>query len=457
MNFGLLALVGIIATFSRQIITFVNGLRKYFLCTITLDPILSSSVYQYCQSNMTLVNFRPRSFFGCRSSTHSDYREKIYAFDLLSANWVCFRKGFQFVLLGPGTGMNEYGSGEKATSLLIPRWIGTPEDFVRKCLEADKRRSEKAQTTNRFFIVKYHGANKQVVIQKDNSNQDTSYTSRYVLGAAYKGRAIPVDGHVSNYYLFGREVTNPFNTFPFPSDVMSYVDEAREWISMENWYQGKGIPWQLGWLLHGKPGTGKSLLIRCIAQHLNIPVFVFDLSSMNNKEFVTYWGESCANSPCLVVFEDIDAVFHGRKNVIEKSELTFDTIINCISGIERCNGIFLAITTNNLQLIDPAIGQQVNGITSRPGRIDRIIELKSMTEECRRKFANVMLGDFDVDFDEIIRKSADMTAAQFFEMCKRICVSRVLNRTVVTEVCEETIESNEEQGADRELALAIPA
>jgi len=36
--------------------------------------------------------------------------------------------------------------------------------------------------------------------------------------------------------------------------------------------------------------------------------------------------------------------------------LTFDCLLNCLDGVERADGIFTVITTNDLSKIDPALG-----------------------------------------------------------------------------------------------------
>jgi SpoVK/Ycf46/Vps4 family AAA+-type ATPase len=142
--------------------------------------------------------------------------------------------------------------------------------------------------------------------------------------------------------------------------------------------------------------------------------------------------------PCIALIEDIDGVFHGRKNISGgnaemsaflrnaemmgrdgqdgqggdgedtisqpkeasgedgegrqqrqmrrpqipmNSGLTFDCLLNVLDGVERLEGVFVIITTNDITKVDPAIGQPTgdNGST-RPGRIDRVIELRNMAK-----------------------------------------------------------------------------
>jgi SpoVK/Ycf46/Vps4 family AAA+-type ATPase len=209
---------------------------------------------------------------------------------------------------------------------------------------------------------------------------------------------------------------NPFDWYAFPPYVLEVVEKAKLWHESKHWYKSKHIPWTRGWLMHGTPGTGKSLLLKCVAQYLDLPVFVFDLCSMNNEEFVTFWEQSCEESPCMILFEDFDAVFHGRENITEQDQkLSFDCILNCISGINNAEGIFLAVTTNNVEHIDAALGGEGNGISSRPGRIDDVIELKNMDEACRRIMAGKLVAPHLIN--SVMQATVDKTAAQFIEVC----------------------------------------
>lgn len=80
----------------------------------------------------------------------------------------------------------------------------------------------------------------------------------------------------------------------------------------------------------------------------------------------------------IALIEDIDGVFHGRQNVLrgesgQGSRLTFDCVLNCLSGVQTADGVFTVITTNHLELVDPALGRPMaSGDASRPGRLDHL-------------------------------------------------------------------------------------
>jgi mitochondrial chaperone BCS1 len=56
-----------------------------------------------------------------------------------------------------------------------------------------------------------------------------------------------------------RKLRRPLDSIILEKGVIeSVLEDAREFIEMEDWYIEAGIPHRRGYLLHGPPGTGKS-------------------------------------------------------------------------------------------------------------------------------------------------------------------------------------------------------
>jgi hypothetical protein len=247
----------------------------------------------------------------------------------------------------------------------------------------------------------------------------------------------------------------------FPQRVKSLIGEIELWRKSKDWYLEKGIPWKRGWLLYGPPGTGKTALARAFAEDLNMPIYVYNLAEMGNHELMKAWTEMQTNTPCIALIEDIDNVFHGRENVVRRPGmfpmvmadkkdgdggdakggrgplgpmLTFDCLLNCLDGVERADGIFTIITTNDLTKIDPALGlprQLPDGttefISTRPGRIDKAVELTYMEPADKKRMAARILGAYEeqhLEMLDFIEKFPDLpeTPAQFQERCAQIAL-----------------------------------
>ena len=145
---------------------------------------------------------------------------------------------------------------------------------------------------------------------------------------------------------------------------------------------------------------------------------------LHNQELQESWSRMLSEVPCMAVIEDIDSVFHGRENVVskEKQALTFDCLLNCLDGIQRANGLFVAVTTNHIERIDEALASPDGEISSRPGRIDRTLYIGNLDEECRLKIARKILHD-RIDLQErLVYEGDGDTAAQFQERCSRVAL-----------------------------------
>ncbi len=246
----------------------------------------------------------------------------------------------------------------------------------------------------------------------------------------------------------------------FPKRVTGLVREIELWRKSRDWYREKGIPWKRGWLLYGPPGTGKTALARAFAEDLNMPIYVYNLAEMGNHELIKAWTEMQVNVPCLALIEDVDNVFHGRENVSRKNgmmpmvfapkknddngkdpgrgmltPLTFDCLLNCLDGVERVDGIFTIITTNDISKVDPALGQprklpdgSVEFISTRPGRIDKAVELGYMEPADKKRLAGRILGEYPAEHAEMLKfidRYPDLqeTPAQFQERCGQIALA----------------------------------
>jgi hypothetical protein len=243
-----------------------------------------------------------------------------------------------------------------------------------------------------------------------------------------------------------------------PQRVKDLAREIEVWRNHKTWYAKKGIPWKRGWLLYGPPGTGKTALARAFAEDLNMPIYVFNLAELGNYEFIRAWTEMQVNVPCIALIEDVDNVFHGRENVARKgsmfsmflpkkkqddddskgsslSPLTFDCLLNCLDGVDRSEGVFTIITTNDISKVDSALGQPrrledggTDFISTRPGRIDKAIELTYMELGDKKRMARRILADYPEQCSAMlafIDQHADMkeTPAQFQERCGQIALA----------------------------------
>jgi SpoVK/Ycf46/Vps4 family AAA+-type ATPase len=247
----------------------------------------------------------------------------------------------------------------------------------------------------------------------------------------------------------------------FPRHIKDLIQEVRAWHGLKEWYVQRNIPWKRGWCLYGPPGTGKTALVRAIAEDLDMPLFVYSLGHMMDRDLELSWADMQAHTPCVALFEDFDTVFHGRENVYGKptladqiagampnaskngnaasaldvGKLSFGCLLNCIDGADKGGGIFLVITTNHVETLDPALGQprrnpdgSVDFISTRPGRIDKAIELGYMEREDKKRLARRIFFDDEYGYrlmlEQIEREpNKKETPAQLQEACAQLALA----------------------------------
>ena len=123
------------------------------------------------------------------------------------------------------------------------------------------------------------------------------------------------------------------------------LDKLNFFENNKEWYEYEGHPYTFGIGLHGPPGTGKTSIIKCIANKLNRHIVVIPLSKIKTQsEFNEYFFEnkySRFNSheigfdKKIIVFEDIDCM----SNIVKQREISDSnseaSVDNTFTNIEQ--------------------------------------------------------------------------------------------------------------------------
>lgn len=197
--------------------------------------------------------------------------------------------------------------------------------------------------------------------------------------------------------------------------------DYRAWFASKKALQSKNLPWKRGWLLHGPPGNGKTFALRCLASNYRLNLLPLNLN-IRDEQFVGLWDKVRRQTPVLVVIEDIDDVIQGRTNVRDPQHgVAFSTLLNCLDGVDNTDGVIVAVTTNRLDTIDPALGRprdesQWNQLSTRPGRLDRCVRFDNPDLEGRLALARILLSEEKAM--QLAEAHTDLSTVQFQALCR---------------------------------------
>lgn len=141
-----------------------------------------------------------------------------------------------------------------------------------------------------------------------------------------------------------------------------------------------------GILLHGAPGTGKTMLAKAIAAEAKRPFVSLSLASLESK----WYGETSKllqacfsfarkNQPCVLFFDEIDGLMRARNENDQSCVYGMKTeFLSHMDGMHtRTDDSFVVIAcTNNLNVLDPAIKRRLPQVYKiDPPSADEVCEI----------------------------------------------------------------------------------
>ena len=159
-------------------------------------------------------------------------------------------------------------------------------------------------------------------------------------------QALPVGVYNLELTMFGWKLFKFADNFVFPYKLYSLENEFVDHVlkTYENTIGNLGI------LLNGTKGTGKTVTAKVLANRLNLPVIVLKSMGDRNQSMIEYL--SSLNCDCVLFMDEFE------KNFEEKDS----TVLQIMDGVYNSNHrkIFL-LTTNNMSINENLVG--------RPSRI----------------------------------------------------------------------------------------
>ncbi|EMA35148.1 CDC48 family AAA ATPase [Halobiforma nitratireducens] len=231
------------------------------------------------------------------------------------------------------------------------------------------------------------------------------------------------------------ESSPPDVTYEDIGGVDDELEQVREMIELPMRYpelfQQLGIEPPKGVLLHGPPGTGKTMIAKAVANEID--AFFTDISGPeimsryygeSEEQLRSVFEEATEQSPAVVFIDEIDSIAPEREETSGDVERRIVAqLLSLLDGLEERGEVVVIGATNRVDAIDPAL--------RRGGRFDREIEVGVPDKDGRREILDVhtrgMPISEDVDLEKYAADTHGFVGADIEQLAKEAAM-RALRR-----------------------------
>ncbi|WP_280536743.1 proteasome-activating nucleotidase [Halopenitus sp. POP-27] len=326
------------------------------------------------------------------------------------------------------------------------------------------------ELTDDGVVIKQHGNNQEALTEVTEEmredltpddrvavNNSLSVVKRLEKETDVRARVMQVDH-------------SPDVTYEDIGGLDDQLTEVRETVEMPlerpEAFDDVGIQPPSGVLLHGPPGTGKTMLAKAVANQTDASFIKMAGSELVHK----FIGEGAKlvrdlfevareNEPAVIFIDEIDAIASKRTDSKTSGDAevqrTMMQLLSEMDGFEDRGEVRIIAATNRFDMLDEAI--------LRPGRFDRLIEVPKPDAEGReiifRIHTRKMNVAADVDFDELAETISDASGADIKAICTEAGMFAIRDdRTEVTmadfEDAHEKLEQTDEADVGDSVAFA---
>ncbi|KAK3673053.1 AAA+-type ATPase [Recurvomyces mirabilis] len=172
-----------------------------------------------------------------------------------------------------------------------------------------------------------------------------------------------------------------------------------------------------GVLLYGPPGCSKTMTAQAVATTYNLNFIAIkgaELISMyvgeSEKAIRELFGKARQAAPCVIFFDEIDAIGAERDAGGTKGLNVLTTLLNEMDGFEETKNVLVLAATNKPEVLDPAL--------LRPGRFDSHIYIGLPNIEARKEILKIGLRVAEgVDIEKLAADTEGYSGAEIVRIC----------------------------------------
>ncbi|MEF8839814.1 MAG: proteasome-activating nucleotidase, partial [Haloarculaceae archaeon] len=276
--------------------------------------------------------------------------------------------------------------------------------------------------------IKQHGNNQEALTEvTDEMLEDIEPDSRVAVNNSLS-IVKPLDDETDVRARVMQVEQSPEVAYSDIGGIDAQIEEVRETVEMPlknpGMFDDVGIDPPSGILLHGPPGTGKTMLAKAVANETDATFIKMAGSELVHK----FIGEGSKlvrdlfelarqHEPAVIFIDEIDAIAAKRTESKTSGDAevqrTMMQLLSEMDGFEERGEIRIIAATNRFDMLDRAI--------LRPGRFDRLIEVPKPSAEGRDMIFQIhtrsMSVDDDVDFAELADMAEDASGADIKAIC----------------------------------------
>ena len=211
------------------------------------------------------------------------------------------------------------------------------------------------------------------------------------------------------------------------------IDALREMVELPlrhpELFQRLGVDPPKGVLLHGPPGTGKTMLAKAVANEsaarffsIAGPEIMGSAYGESERRLREIFEQAAQAAPSIIFIDEIDSIAPKRAQVTGEAEKRLVAqLLTLLDGIEPRQNTVVIAATNRPEALDEAL--------RRPGRFDREIIVGVPDQPGRREILGIHtrgmpLGP-DVDLDDLARRTYGFVGADLAALTREAALEAV--------------------------------